>query len=184
MLVRAPAPAASGRGGMAPKLASRGGVIHQLTGAAVTTTEQDCPSAASRPVPSSCRVSSATSDRPSPCRATEQDHPSVASRPVMLSRRASSVNIDSTGPLGATSSGPEEQDPPVDTIGGGEQQMVTSSVALGAVSWIEIVHKKPRRTLVTSVRIRGVPPVRALTAMRVTAGTLLESGRSFRRIDS
>ena len=43
--------------------------------------------------------------------------------------------LNGRGPLGDTSSGQEEQDPPVDSTGGGEQLMVTSSVAPGGVSW-------------------------------------------------
>jgi hypothetical protein len=46
------------------------------------------------------------------------------------------------------------------------------------------VHEKPRCRLITPIRINGVPPIRALTALRVTEGTWVGSGRSFRKVDS
>ncbi len=171
-------------------------LVHQLTGAAVTPTGQDCPSVACRPVPLSRKVSSAASDRPSPCRAGEQDHPSVAGRPVMPPRRASSVNNnDSTDsmrhPLEVVPSGMVEQDSPGVAPGASEEQAspdVFPGEGVGdgcfltapkGIRWIQVLHTKPSCRLVTPIRVDGVPPIRALAAMRVTEGTWVRSGKSF-----
>ena len=51
-------------------------------------------------------------------------------------------------------------------------------------NWIEVVHSKPRLALVTPIRVQGVPPARALTAMRITEGVFVGSGEPFRRVDN
>ncbi len=51
-------------------------------------------------------------------------------------------------------------------------------------NWIRIVHSKPRLCLATPLRIKGVPPVKALTSMRVTTGRYVDNGEAFRVIDN
>ena len=52
------------------------------------------------------------------------------------------------------------------------------------MSWVEVVHARPRRALVTPIRVAGVPPVRALTALRMTKGKFVGSGESFVKVDN
>ena len=52
------------------------------------------------------------------------------------------------------------------------------------LSWVEVVHARPRRALVTPIRVAGVPPVRALTALRVTVGEFVGSGEKFVKADN
>jgi len=95
-----------------------------------------------------------------------------------------SPNVDlERGPLapspqGLGPCGREEQTTPE------RRPMATTSAGPEGVGWIEVTHEKPRRKLVTPLRIEGVPPIRALSALRVTEGVMLQSGRQFRRIDS
>ena len=44
-------------------------------------------------------------------------------------------------------------------------------------------HNKPRRALFTPLRVRGSPPARTLTSMRVTEGRCTSSGEKFRVVD-
>jgi len=50
--------------------------------------------------------------------------------------------------------------------------------------WIRIVHSKPRLCLATPLRVQGVPPIKALTAMRVTTGRYIDNGEAFRVVDN
>jgi hypothetical protein len=50
--------------------------------------------------------------------------------------------------------------------------------------WVQVLHERPRMALVTPVRVGGVPPVRALTAMRITEGRFVRSGVGFRKVDN
>jgi len=49
---------------------------------------------------------------------------------------------------------------------------------------IVMKHLKPRQCLFTPVRVRGAPPVKALTAVRETRGIFCEDGSSFARRDN
>ena len=53
-----------------------------------------------------------------------------------------------------------------------------------SLSWVEVVHTRPRTALVTPVRVAGVPPVKALTALRVTKGKFVGSGEDFVKVDN
>ena len=46
------------------------------------------------------------------------------------------------------------------------------------------MHTSPRLELFTPLRVEGSPPVKALTPQRVTEGTFLDNGTSFRRVDA
>ena len=108
-------------------------------GAAVTPTDQDCPSVACRPVPSSCRVSPANTN------------PRVG--PPSYSQQPSSSRVERSEHGGAGADGEPKLD-----------------------GWMQVVHPKPRLCLATPLRIEGVPPVRALTAMRVTTDHYISDG--------
>jgi hypothetical protein len=45
-------------------------------------------------------------------------------------------------------------------------------------------HLKPRKQLFTPLRVRGAPPLRSLTASRVTIGRYCDNGEEFRRVDN
>ena len=45
-------------------------------------------------------------------------------------------------------------------------------------------HAKPRTCLFTPARVRGAPPVRALTAARITRGSFCDNGETFTRCDN
>ncbi len=45
-------------------------------------------------------------------------------------------------------------------------------------------HGRPRRSLFTPLRVRGSPPVRALTPVRITEGRFCDTGEKFRRTDA
>ncbi len=56
--------------------------------------------------------------------------------------------------------------------------------------WIEGIdeverrHKRPRTSLFTPLRVRGAPTAAALTANRITVGTFMDNGESFRVADN
>ena len=45
-------------------------------------------------------------------------------------------------------------------------------------------HHKPRCELFTPLRVAGAPPSRSLTLARVTEGRFVDTGETFRRVDS
>ncbi len=49
---------------------------------------------------------------------------------------------------------------------------------------VERRHKRPRTSLFTPLRVRGAPTVAALTATRITTGTYIDTGESFRVADN
>ncbi len=46
------------------------------------------------------------------------------------------------------------------------------------------IHRRPRRTLFTPLRVAGAPPGKALTPGRTTQGVYLDTGEEFVRTDS
>ena len=50
------------------------------------------------------------------------------------------------------------------------------------LTWLR-VHRQPRRTLFTPMRVNGSPPASALTGVRITRGTYFETGKTFELID-
>ena len=54
----------------------------------------------------------------------------------------------------------------------------------GQAGELSLVHETPRRTLVTPPRIQGAPPVRGLTAYRLTEGVFCDTGEEFTRRDN
>ena len=44
-------------------------------------------------------------------------------------------------------------------------------------------HARPRRALFTPLRVKGSPPAKVLTSMRVTEGCYVESGERFKVVD-
>jgi len=54
----------------------------------------------------------------------------------------------------------------------------------GLGGWICIVHSRPRLCLATPLRVKGVPPVKALTSTRVTTGRYVDNGEAFRVVDN
>ena len=58
--------------------------------------------------------------------------------------------------------------------------------SLEAVSsgWVQVIHDRPRESLITPMRIDGVPPVRALTSLRITEGKYVPSGEVLSKVDN
>ncbi len=54
----------------------------------------------------------------------------------------------------------------------------------GQAGELSVMHETPRRTLVTPPRIQGAPPVRGLTAYRLTEGVFCDTGEEFTRRDN
>ncbi len=54
----------------------------------------------------------------------------------------------------------------------------------GQAGELSVVHETPRRTLVTPPRVQGAPPVRGLTAYRLTKGVFCDNGEEFTRRDN
>jgi len=79
--------------------------------------------------------------------------------------------------------------PKLEYVGGEYFLAVASAVSIG--SWtpqsseqMTRQHVKPRGTLFTPLRVAGAPPAKALTSMRLTRGTFIESGQPFQVIDN
>ncbi len=53
----------------------------------------------------------------------------------------------------------------------------------GANGAVTMYHLRPRRRLFTPRRVRGAPPSRALTALRITEGQFCDTGEAFKRRD-
>jgi len=78
----------------------------------------------------------------------------------------------------------------VEADSGLRQEDAMRACGEGTMSWqigekmAVLLHDKPRVCLATPLRIRGAPPAKWLTSVRVTEGAYCDTGEGFRRVDS